>query len=257
MFDTETNTLGKAAQLCQLSATDKSGLHLFSKYILPSQNISISASSVNKLTIKTTGGISLLFKDHQPVESVPVKEALGDFVAYLKENIARAQSRTNKQVRTILMGHNATTFDTPILLRNGGDAFTEELKSMDVWFADSLPLFKSLLKSENASLKQSDGTFPKPNQSSLYKCLFHESFDAHDALEDAVALRKIIFSSPLDLPEKSIVENCSMVTTTHAADTMKYLDHRHMLLQSLSGRLFNPGPIKKQIAKKIAGSGLV
>lgn len=127
---------------------------------------------------------------------------------------------------------------------------------MDVSFADSLPLFKSLLKSENASLKQSDGTFPKPNQSSLYKCLFHESFDAHDALEDAVALRKIIFSSPLDLPEKSIVENCSMVTTTHAADTMKYLDHRHMLLQSLSGRLFNPGPIKKQIAEKIAGSGL-
>ena len=124
LFDTETNTLGKAAQLCQLSATDKSGLHLFSKYILPSQNISISASSVNKLTIKTTGGISLLFKDHQPVESVPVKEALGDFVAYLKENIARAQSRTNKQVHTILMGHNATTFDTSILLRNGGNAFT-------------------------------------------------------------------------------------------------------------------------------------
>ena len=51
IFDTETNTTGKSAELCQLSVTDKSGLHQFSTYILPVQDIDYFASKVNKLKI--------------------------------------------------------------------------------------------------------------------------------------------------------------------------------------------------------------
>ena len=37
---------------------------------------------------------------------------------------------------------------------------------MDVWFADSLSLFKELIKNRLPALQNPDGTFPKPNQSS-------------------------------------------------------------------------------------------
>ena len=131
---------------------------------------------------------------------------------------------------------------------------------MDVWFADSLSLFKELIKSQFPALQNADGTFPKTNQSSLYKTLFNETFDAHDALEDVLALRKILFSSKLELSNKTIVENSVLTDTNHAFEDLEYLDGRHKILQSLRGKLYNPerndGAITKSIAEKIAGSGL-
>ena len=66
---------------------------------------------------------------------------------------------------------------------------------MDVWFADSLTLFKALVRKKVPYLQNSDGTFPKTNQLSLYSFLFQTSFEAHDALEDVLALRNIIFEN--------------------------------------------------------------
>ena len=47
IFDTETNTTGKSAELCQLSATDQTGLYQFSTYTLPVPDIDRFASKVN------------------------------------------------------------------------------------------------------------------------------------------------------------------------------------------------------------------
>ena len=47
IFDTETNTTGKSAELCQLSATDQTGLYQFSTYTLPVHDIDHFASKVN------------------------------------------------------------------------------------------------------------------------------------------------------------------------------------------------------------------
>jgi hypothetical protein len=109
-------------------------------------------------------------------------------------------------------------------------------------------------------LKNEDGSFPKINQSSIYESLFNESFLAHDALEDVIALKNIIFSSKLKLPTKSIFENSCPVSVRHAVEDMKYLDHRHNLVQSFQGKLFNtnghPSVITKGMVEKIAGSGL-
>jgi len=49
VFDTETTTTEKSAELCQLSVTDQSGMHQFSTYVLPEQDIDYFASRVNKL----------------------------------------------------------------------------------------------------------------------------------------------------------------------------------------------------------------
>ena len=75
----------------------------------------------------------------------------------------RAKSQTNKNIETVLLGHNSSIFDTPVLLRNSGTHFTERLQKMDICFADSLTLFKTLIKKKKKmpSLQNSDGTFPR------------------------------------------------------------------------------------------------
>ena len=66
----------------------------------------------------------------------------------------------------------------------------------------------------------------KPNQSSLYTHVFNEQFEAHDALEDVSALRKILFESSLSLSRKDIVENSSVTCVSHAVENMLLLDRR-------------------------------
>jgi hypothetical protein len=90
--------------------------------------------------------------------------------------------------------------------------------------------------------------------------LFNETFDAHDALEDVIALRRILFASPLRLSEEDIVSYCKPVSSSDALNDCQYLDKRHELLQTLKGKLYidagNDGAISTSMAEKIAGSGL-
>ena len=109
-------------------------------------------------------------------------------------------------------------------------------------------------------LQNSVGQYPKPGQSSVYQHLFQTTFDAHDALEDVIALRRILFSSKLTLSDEMLVNRSSVISVKDAAEDLKYLDNRHQRLLSFRGKLYNPGhagsPIKQGIAEKIAGSGL-
>ena len=118
-----------------------------------------------------------------------------------------------------MAGHNAATFDVPILLRNGGHDFVTELTSMNVRCTDTLFLFKSLIKDKHSSLQNEQGQFPKPNQSSLYEHLFKEAFEAHD--NDVSAFRRILFSSRLALSNEVIVNKSSLISVKDAADSMK------------------------------------
>ena len=211
IFDTETNATGKSAEICQLSVTDKSASHKFSVYIMTTQDIDLHASKVNKLNIVKINEERKMYKDDKVVRAIPFDSAIAQLKSYLSQSISIATNSTNKQVRTVLIGHNAFTYDTPILLRNAGNEFSSELQSMDVWFADSLYLFKNLTKSQLPALRNAKGTFPKTNQSSLYKTLFNQTFDAHDALKDVLALRKILFSSKLELSNRTIIENSALL----------------------------------------------
>lgn len=193
---------------------------------------------------------------------MPFGEALTKLQRYISLSIDRAKANTSKPIVTVLIGHNVATFDTPILLRTAGESFARSLHLMDVWYADSLPLFKELVKCEYPQLKNAKGTFPKVDQSSLYQALFHETFDAHDSLEDVLALRKMLFSSNLELPTRTIVDHSHLVTTNHALKDMKYLDRRHNNMQTFNEILFDPrtkngaGFLKKNMVEKMAGSGL-
>ena len=79
VFDTETASLGKKAQICQLAAITQEG-KTYNEYVLPTCNISNYASRVNKLTVKTVNGQKTLLKENVPVHSVPLSECLQTFI---------------------------------------------------------------------------------------------------------------------------------------------------------------------------------
>ena len=113
---------------------------------------------------------------------------------------------------------------------------------------------KDLLKQKHPALQLPSGELCKSNQCSLYSHLFNEDFKAHGALEDAVALEKIIFESPLQLSKEKIVNCSAAISISQALDNLTYLDWRHELLQT-----FNPTEkigTSQSMAQNIAGTGL-
>ena len=186
VFDTETTCTGRNAEICQLSATDETGLKIFSTYILPSGNVSNGVSRINKLSVRTINGNRRLYKEIQPVETITLDQALQKLLTFL----GNVKYPVNSNFVIILIGHNASVFDTPILLRKSNTEFLSKLRELNVCFTDSQILVKQLIKKKHPALQVPSGGFCKSNQSCLYRQLFQEDFDAHDPLEDAKALRK-------------------------------------------------------------------
>ena len=252
MFDLETTTIGKKAEICQLSAVKKDG-KLFNEYVLPEGSISERASRVNKLTVKTNANNQrVLCHDGTQVMSVSVEQCLNNFIAFLSVSPAAST--------TVLIGHNATVFDTPTLLRSGGRSFADKLSMQNIVFADSLPLARTLLKARHPSLIQANNNLCKTDLSSLYQCLFNDQFNAHDALEDVKALRRILFSSSLKLTDAEIVEKGNPRSAIFAFEDMKFLDDRHRRAQTFCGNLYTSGTddglVKFRVLQKIAEGGL-
>ena len=89
--------------------------------------------------------------------------------------------------------------------------------------------------------------------------MFGEEFDAHDALEDVKALRRMIFSSKVKLSEEIIFAHCSPISYGDAFRDLQFLDQRNSLMKTFEFKLYNPaddGDITKSMAEKIARSGL-
>ena len=97
---------------------------------------------MNKLSVQNINGTRKLFKENQPVETVPLGTALEEFLAFLH----RVKSSAQKESCTILIGHSSATFDTPILHRRSDENFLSNLRKMNVYFGDSKILIKHLLK---------------------------------------------------------------------------------------------------------------
>ena len=173
IFDLETNTTGKAAEICQLSAVDQSGRSSFSEYALPVKQIDKYASTVNKLSVKIVNGQRTLFKETQQLVALNLDELLSRFTRFL-ESLINCYQRSTQNICTVLLGHNTKRFDIPVLLRNSTNSFKEKLQSIDVLFGDTLSLFEHLVNSKQPDLQQPDGKFSALNQPALYQCLFGE-----------------------------------------------------------------------------------
>ena len=74
IWDTETTTIGKSAELLQISITSKDEQFSFSEYIItPKTAISPAASKVHGLTSKVLNGVSVLYKDGNEVQCTPAR----------------------------------------------------------------------------------------------------------------------------------------------------------------------------------------
>ena len=154
------------------------------------------------------------------MQTVPLRECLRLFVDFLEDS-----KRSNSCDKIVLIGHNAASFDTHILLRTLQDNSPELLQRMNelnVHFADSLVLFRNLIKDKHEAFKQDDGSLLKINQGSLYRHLFGTDFKCHDALEDVKALNKILFKSSLHLSPSTIVNKSGTTELNPAIVEMNY-----------------------------------
>lgn len=118
IFDLETNTTDKAAEICQLSAVDQSGRSSFSEYTLPVKQIDKYASRVNKLSVKIVNGQQTLFKETQQIVTLTLDELLSRFTRFLESLMNCYQGLTDKNICTVLLGHNTKRFDIPVFLGN-------------------------------------------------------------------------------------------------------------------------------------------
>jgi len=88
----------------------------------------------------------------------------------------------------LLFGHNAHTFDAPRLgnaLYNDSEV-KRQVSDMTIHFGDSLPgLRKQLKRKRNVTLSE------------VYHEVTNDTFDAHDAKENVIALKKIHYGNPL------------------------------------------------------------
>ena len=88
-------------------------------------------------------------------------------------------------------------------------------------------------------MENGGGQYPKANQSSLYKHLFSESFDAHDALGDVKTLCRIFSSNKLVLSVEWLVNKSLLMSVEDAVEDINYLDSCHHQLMSFCGKLYN------------------
>jgi hypothetical protein len=97
---------------------------------------------------------------------------LSSFIKFIQQ--ACSINSCGTQSIPVLIGHNAAVFDVPVLLRNSGKIYDEQLDQINVNFGDSLPLIKSLIQSQHAPLKLTNGDYCRANISSVYQCLFKD-----------------------------------------------------------------------------------
>ena len=171
-----------------------------------------------------------MFVNGKKVTTTDIRSAVDDLLTWL-----------DKFPNVILVAHNGRKFDFPVLT-----SAISNVQAMDKFMAcvmgllDSLTLFKKVLPGQG-SYKQED----------LVRNVLHTSYAAHDALEDVLALGKLIIYCSLPTVDyikftftpKALYMNC------------QYLKEKTKNIQSLNVLVAN-GVCKHATAENIAGSGL-
>ena len=72
-------TIGKVAEIVQISVASKDEQFCFSEYVTPETAVSLATSKVHGLTSLVLNGINVLHKDGNEVKSVPLQDCLAVF----------------------------------------------------------------------------------------------------------------------------------------------------------------------------------
>lgn len=226
-FDLETTGLARSSHITQIAAV--CGSDRFSQYILPKIPITDKATEVTGLRVID----GKMFHDDKEVDAVHLVAAVDALLNFF----------TKFQSKVVLVGHNVKSFDFHIFLnslQNCGK--TQEIGNCVAGFVDTKQLFKVF--------DSKVGSFSLEN---LYKRYVCEPYKAHDALEDVLALQKLVTSVGVDLSDPKYLS--SSFTFSNAVDSHSYSLEVRKNLPSLE-HLISEKIVSRHIANRIAGSGL-
>lgn len=179
----------------------------------------------------------MLVKGGETLDAVTQRKGLVEFVDFIR------REQLNRQV--VLVAHNGSSFDFHVLFNTlRRHELLNHFISLDVLLNDSLKSISQEMKRKGGPLS----SCPSKSVSGLYEFLFKDDFKAHDALEDCVALGRIVFSSVLSIDDK-LIENCisSAVFESNMNAAVK-ARARKFTLEVL--------PVSKGIKEKLAKEGL-
>ena len=196
---------------------------------MPENPISAKASEVNKIRVVN----GKMYHNGRAVPAVTIVAALDSFINFFED------SRKN-----LLIGHNIRTYDCPILLNalmSYGKLSTFQRHVFD--FVDTLKSFKL----HHMGL-------PSYSQTNLVSQFLKDTYSAHDAREDVIALRNLVERTGIwERASQEKMESSFTVDTV-----LQYLE----CSQRISANLPSPQPLivsqklTVSMARRIAGSGL-
>ena len=249
-YDLETTGfLTARCEITQLAATTFDGIHHYNCYILPNGTIEEQASQKTGLKVVNIGGERKLTKDGKVVGSMSWEIALAGFVGYLL-----GLARTNQSSVILLTAHNGELSDMPIILRylKSTDTLYEKFETIPHLFADS----KRLLKDRKERLQIPSSTDGKKEKfcftlGGTYEHLFDDKFAAHDALEDVIALAKILSCNEVNLSSEDLLEFAIELKT--ALDYLNFLRGKKKYEQQYAAELPD---VSSYMAGKLVENGV-
>lgn len=227
------------AELTQIAAVGLNSDNLFNSYILPNGPVSKKAQEITGISTKMAGGRRILCLNGLEVQSSNAKDALLQFILWMKTELQKNKSHD----KCILVGHNAKSFDMRHITRAFRSyEMIDEMATTINGFGDTLPLFRELYDVSSYS------------QSNLCKEVLDMSYNYHDAKSDTLALKALLQHSMTQSNPVGLGEFCWSLQTI--IQDIDYLDTQAANVKSLVPLYGNPKVISRNMAMKIAGSGL-
>ncbi|KAM9377221.1 DNA polymerase III subunit epsilon-like [Pholidichthys leucotaenia] len=165
-FDLETTGLDTdVCDIIQLAAI--SGERVFNVYTLPHRTLTSSAREVTGFTVRD----DRLFLHDDPLETVPLIEALTSFITFLR----------SFHQPVLLAAHNAMRFDALVLTRVLKQySLLQEFQQVVSGFLDTFLLSKNLFRHLSSY-----------SQKNMVRHFLGRTYNAHNAVEDARMLQEL------------------------------------------------------------------
>ena len=239
-LDIETTGLDRKSDILQISCIPPNAeTKSFSVNLFPENRIiGQSATQVHGISVEFCKGRKTLLRRGKELEAVSQTQGLSDFCSFLKQ-----QSRS---FQVVLIAHNGEKFDFPVLInalrRNN---LLELFLATGVVLVDSLKIVSTEMKQKGSPLY----SCKSKSLSDVYEVLLKEKFDAHDAQEDATALSRILFQSPLQVSVERI--------QTHAVPAELFVKKMNSAQEAKSRKsTLHRLPVSEGMKEKMGKAGL-
>lgn len=216
----------RTSSIIQMAAVR--GREKFSCYVMPKKPISRKASELTYMRVCK----GKMYHNRKLVKTVCLSNALHQFTAFL--------SRT---LNNTLIGHNIHTYDCPVLmyaLESCDQIITQQLMTHVGGFLDTRKLFRVIYPGLQSY-----------SQESLVRSITCENYSAHNALDDVVALRKLVCFVDVD----DEARKKASFTVEEVMDSHRRCKQVKLNFPSLKTMVDN-STITVNVAKSIAGNGV-